>query len=198
LAFRQSGTAGKAASEEWRWRIEEDLKVLLDYQVKEDWTVTLWCGLSRHDFAHEPTSKELLKGLDDVYRRELARRGLEYPQPPAHGPEPSPGPVPAAGDPDSISVETHSGPVEISWASREALLDEIRLRESGEDVVRSFEAVGASRPVSLDREGKIILFDALWAMANAAGGYQLIDPQLRLLQDKLKDEIVRGSGTQSY
>ena len=37
-----------------------------------------------------------------------------------------------------------------------------------------------------------VLFDALWGIAEGAGGYDLIDPQLRELQDRLKDEITEG------
>jgi hypothetical protein len=82
-AFRQCGAGGKIAREEWRWRIEEDLKAPLDYEVKTDRTATVWCGMSRHDFHHEPVPKELLDGLRDAYRKELRRRGRPYP---ARGP----------------------------------------------------------------------------------------------------------------
>lgn len=180
LAFRQSGPIGKTASEEWRWRIEEDLRAPLDYQVRSNGTAAVWCGLSRHDFIHEPTPKALLEGLDDAYRKELERRGWEYPDlgRPAVAPRDEP-----------VTVATRYGPVQISRAARDALLDEIQRRETGDLVVRIFEAVGASRPVNLDRKGKIVVFDALWALAEGAGGYDAIDPQLRELQDKLKNEI---------
>jgi hypothetical protein len=180
LAFRQYGPTGKAASEEWRWRIEEDLRAPLDYQVRSNGTAAVWCGLSRHDFIHEPTPKALLEGLDDAYRKELERRGWEYPD--LAGPASPPGDEP-------VTVATRYGPVEISAAARDALLDEIRRRETGDLVVRIFEAVGASRPVNLDRKGKIVVFDALWTLAESAGGYEGIDPQLRELQDRLKNEI---------
>jgi len=78
LAFRQSGPLGKAASEEWRWRIEEDLKAPLDYQARSDGTAAVWCGLTRYDFKHEPTPKDLLRGLDTAYRQELERRGWSF------------------------------------------------------------------------------------------------------------------------
>jgi len=70
-------------------------------------------------------------------------------------------------------------------------------RGNGPDVVQTFQAVGAIGTVELKREGKIVVFDALWAMAETAGGYHLLDPHLRELQDKLKDEIVEGPGSQS-
>jgi hypothetical protein len=176
LAFRQSGEAGKTASEEWRWRIEEDLKAPLDYQVRGDGTAAVWCGLTRHDFEHEPTPRDLLHGLDAAYRQELERRGWQYPDLRASAP----------GDPaDRVTVATRYGPVEIAWAARDALLEEIRRRGSGDFVVRVFEAIGASRPVNLDRKAKIVVLDALWGLAEGAE----IDPQLCKLQDRLRDEI---------
>ncbi len=183
LAFRQAGAGGKAAAEEWRWRIEEDLKAPLDYQARSDGTAAVWCGLTRHDFKHEPTPRELLQGLDHAYREELARRGWKYPD--LHTACP-------AAEEESVTVATHYGPVELSWSARAALLEELRRRGNDDLIVRVFDAVGASRPVSLDREAKIVVFDALWAMADSAGGYDLIDPELRELQVKLKDEIAEG------
>lgn len=176
LAFRQSGRTGKTASEEWRWRIEEDLKAPLDYQVRPDGTAAVWCGLSRFDFRHEPTPKDLLRGLDAAYRKELERRGWHYPDLSA-----SATPPPGA----DVTISTRYGPVEISWAARDRIVEEIRRRGGGDFVVRVFDAVGASRPVNLDRTGKIVVLDALWGLAEDGRSY----PQLRELQDKLKDEI---------
>jgi hypothetical protein len=185
LAFRQAGAGGKAAAEEWRWRIEEDLKVLLDYQVRSDGTAAVWCGQTRHDFTHEPTPAGLLMGLEEAYRRELERRGREFPQ------------WPGSERPDLVAVATRKGTVDISYAARDALLDAIQRRGEGQEVVRAFEASDAAGRVNLDREGKIVVFDALWSMAEAAGGDDLIDSQLRELRDALKDEIARGSSHRS-
>lgn len=182
LVFRQSGAEGKAASEEWRWRIEDDLRAPLDYKARSDGSAAVWCGLSRCDFEHEPTPKALLEGLDTAYREELDRRGWPYPD--LHVPAPERG--------EAVTVATRYGPVEISWPARDALLEEIRRRQSGDLVVRIFEAVGASRPVSLDRNGKIVVFDAVWAVAESAGGYDRLEPQLRELHDRLKEEIAEG------
>jgi hypothetical protein len=180
LAFRHSGPAGKVASEEWRWRIEEDLKAPLDYQVRSDGTAVVWCGLSSHEFKHEPTPKDLLQGLHTAYRQELDRRGWQYPDLGA------PPPADRAG---AATVATRYGPVEISGAARDALVDEIRRRGSGDFVALVFDAIGGSRPISLDRKGKIVLFDALWGLAESGD----LDPQLQELQDRLKDEITEGS-----
>ncbi len=179
LAFRQSGVAGKVASEERRWRIEQDLKAPLDYRVRDDGTAAVWCGLTRFDFKHEPTPKDLLTGLDTAYRQELERRGWQYPDLHAAAP------AAHAGD---ARVGTRYGPVEVPAAARDVLVEEIRSRGSGDFVVRVFDAIGDSRPVSLDRKGKIVVFDALWALGERAD----LDPQLRQLRDRLKDEITEG------
>ena len=77
--IRKTEGNGEALSEEWRWRIEEDLKSPLDYRLRGHGTAAVWCGLSsRHDFPHEPTPEALLGGLDDAYRKELERRGWPY------------------------------------------------------------------------------------------------------------------------
>ena len=181
LAFRRSGAGGKVASEEWRWRIEEDLKAPLDYQVRSDGTAAVWCGLTSFDFKHEPTPKELLAGLDTAYRQELERRGWQYPDLDATAP---------ADRSSRVTVGTRYGPIEITWAARDALVEEIRRRGSGDFVARVFDAVGGSRPVNLDRKGKIVVFDGLSGLAEGAD----LDTRLRELRNRLKDEITDGSG----
>jgi hypothetical protein len=73
-AFKAIGPGERAASEGWRVRIEDELKTTLDFKVRPDGTAVVWCGMSGHDFSHEPTTKELFEGLADAYRRELKRR----------------------------------------------------------------------------------------------------------------------------
>jgi hypothetical protein len=192
-AFEEIGPGGKAASEGWRARIEDDLKTTLDFKVRPDGTATVWCGLSGYDFRHDPTPKELFEGLADAYRREVKRVGGAYPTRTgqwkvsgtavAHSME---------ADPHApVSVATRDGPVELGPAARDALLEEIRRRGSGEAVVQAFEAAGESVPISLDRDGTIVVFDALWALAESAGDGS-IDPQLALLRDRLRGEIAGG------
>src|SRR5262249_6044558 len=53
-----------------------DLGTTLDYKVRPDGTVALWCGMSELEFRHDPTPKALLAGLADVYRREAKRLGV--------------------------------------------------------------------------------------------------------------------------
>lgn len=177
LAFRQTERTGRALSEEWRWRIEEDLKAPLDYRVRGDGTSAVWCGFSSHDFDHEPTPKDLLNGLDVAYRLELERRGWTYPDLEATAPPAARGGV--------VVVGTRDGPVELSWAARDALVAAIRLRGSGDFVIRVFDAIGSSRPVNLDRKGKIVVLDGLWGLSES----WTADPQLSELKAKLTDEI---------
>jgi hypothetical protein len=171
LAFKHVGRGGKDASEEWRVRIEEDLGTTLEYKVRPDGTVALWCGMSEHEFRHEPTPKALLAGLADVYRREARRLGVRL------GP---------------IAVGTREGPVEISWAARDVLVEAIRSRGTDDDVVRALEAAEDSDRIELDREGKVVVFDALWELFESTPVDELLDPQLLLLRDRLKDEIAGG------
>jgi hypothetical protein len=181
LAFRQSGAEGKTASEEWRWRIEEDLQAPLDYQVRANGTAAVWCALSRYDFTHEPTPKDLLQGLLAAYRAELDRRGWQYPD----LDDPAP-----ADRTDPPIVATRYGQVALTWEAWDALVDELRSRRGSDDlVVRIFEAIGSARPVQLDRKGRIAVFDALWAIAESAGGYDRLERGLLELHEKLTDEL---------
>ena len=72
-----------------------------------------------------------------------------------------------------------------SWPARDELVEEVRRRGSGDFVGRVFDAIGSSRPVNLDRKGKIVVLDALWGLSEGTGA----DSQLQELQSKLKDEI---------
>jgi hypothetical protein len=195
LAFDAFGPGGKAASDAWRARIEDDLKATLDYKVRPDGTAAVWCGMSGYEFRREPTPKELIEGLTDAFRREVKRVGGTYPARTSQWKMSEAAAAPSSTTPDPtapVTLATRAGPVEISPASRDALLQEIGRRGSADPVVRALEDGSASGPVSLDRLGKIVVFDALWALAENAGGDDLIDPQLRLLRDRLRDEIAQG------
>jgi hypothetical protein len=195
LAFREIGPGASAASDGWRVRIEEELKATLDFKLRPDGTATVWCGMSGYDFHHDPTPKELLEGLAEAYRRELKRVGGSYPTRTGTW---KLGGAAAQADPDEepdrsgpVTIALQSGPVEISRDACDLLLDEIRGRGSGDPVVQALGSA-SSTSVELDRVGKIVVFDALWALAERAGGYERIDPGLRLLQDRLKDEIAKN------
>lgn len=94
---------------------------------------------------------------------------------------------------DNVQVTTNYGTVEIPWDAREAILAELRGLESARGAVDAFEAVGASRPVELDRDGKLAVLDAITVIASNAGGYDKIDPQLFALRNYLVDELDASS-----
>lgn len=193
LAFTQIGPGAKAASEGWRARIEDELKTTLDFKVRADGTATVWCGMTGHDFHHEPTPKELLEGLADAYRKELKRVGSSYPTRTGTWRMGSTAATEAEQPPDSVgrvTVATRDGPVEISQEAYDTLLDEIRSRGGGEVIVHGL--AGSPSLVDLDWGGKITLFDALWALSERAGGDDRIDPQLRVLRERLRKEIAAG------
>jgi hypothetical protein len=195
LAFRQIGPGARAASDGWRVRIEDELKTTLDFKLRADGTATVWCGMSGYDFHHDPTPKELLEGLADAYRRELKRVGGRYPTRTATWKMSTPEPTGSEEtlEPSSrVMIAMRRGPVEISRDACDLLLDEIRGRGPDDAVVRALERAGSSGPVELDRVGKIVVFDALWALAENAGGYDRIDPDLRVLQDTMKLEIAEN------
>jgi hypothetical protein len=193
-AFEEIGPGAKTAAEGWRKRIEDDLKTTLDFKVRPDGTASVWCGMSGYDFRHDPTPKELLEGLADAYRREVKRVGATYPTRKGTWKMSGAAVAHSMTEPDRlapISVATGGGPVELSPAARNALLEEIRRRGPADPVVRAFEAADASVPVSLDRAGTIVVFDALWALAENAGSDDKLDPQLAVLRDRLRDEIAQ-------
>jgi hypothetical protein len=194
-AFEEIGPGAKTASEGWRARIEDDLETTLDFKVRPDGTATVWCGLSGYDFRHDPTPKELFEGLAHAYRREVKRIGGAYPTRTGQWRVSGTAVAHSADAPDPlapVSVATRAGRVELSPDARDALLEEINRRGGAEAVVQAFEAAGTSAPVSLDREGTIVVFDALWGLAESAGGDDRIDPQLAVLRDRLRSEIAGG------
>jgi len=73
-AFKEIGPRARAVSDNWRVRIEDELKTTLDFKLRPDGTAVVWCGMSGYDFHHDPTTKELFEGLAEAYRRELKRR----------------------------------------------------------------------------------------------------------------------------
>jgi hypothetical protein len=194
-ALDQIGPGAKGASEAWRKRIEDELETTLDFKARPDGTATVWCGMSGYDFDHYPTPKELFEGLVAAYRREVKRAGGSYPtrtsqwkmSPVVSAPSAATL-VPLA----PIAVATREGPVEISPPACEALLEEVGRSGSGEPVVQALRAGSAATPISFDRPGKIVVFDAIWTLVERAGAEYLIDPQLRLLRDRFRDEIAQG------
>ena len=74
--------------------------------------------------------------------------------------------MPAHLDRVQVQLASSRDPVELPWASSDALLYEIRHLESASGIVKAFENAGASRPVTLTPEDKARLLEVLEAWAN--------------------------------
>jgi hypothetical protein len=86
---------------------------------------------------------------------------------------------------DRVQVATRYGIVEISCASRRAIVAQLHCQEMSASAVRAFEAAGASRPVDLDGRGGAAVIDAVNALAEKAGGLGHLEPEVARLQHKL-------------
>jgi hypothetical protein len=91
-----------------------------------------------------------------------------------------------------VVVATRDGPVEISPAARDELVAEIRSRDDADEVAHALATGARSGPVEFDRAGKIVVFDAVWSVADRAGDEDQLHPELSRLRERLKDEIAEG------
>jgi hypothetical protein len=66
-----------------------------------------------------------------------------------------------AGRLDRVQVDVAGEIITISWDERDVLLEELAFAEGTKPIRERFEAVGASRPVELDREQRERLQAAL-------------------------------------
>lgn len=67
---------------------------------------------------------------------------------------------------DRVAISTSHDVIELSWASRDSLLHEIRnLGENAKPIRTAFKAVSGSRPVELSRSEQTTLFSTIevWA-----------------------------------
>jgi hypothetical protein len=80
---------------------------------------------------------------------------------------------------------------ELPWASRARLLDRVGKHSGGLQVRLAFEAVGATRPVMLNRDGKRVLLQVIeeWL---AEPSYATIPKGIEELRDELQDELAEG------
>jgi hypothetical protein len=60
--------------------------------------------------------------------------------------------------------------VEIPWDSRDALMGELRGHDHAKPVLAAFLAVGATRPVVLDADGKVLLVETIRRMHDESQG----------------------------
>jgi hypothetical protein len=85
---------------------------------------------------------------------------------------------------DRVTVSTLDGEVVISWAERDALLDELRPLKEAATIVRAVEAVGTSAPVVLDPEQRWQALVALSFLRVREG----LPPGLEVLYEALRRE----------
>ena len=69
---------------------------------------------------------------------------------------------------DRVHVATSDSGIEIPWTTRDQILEQLRQRRDALPIIRAFEAVGATRPVELDTNGKALLIEALGSWIDRA------------------------------
>jgi hypothetical protein len=74
---------------------------------------------------------------------------------------------------DRVTITLWRGPVELAWDSRVQLVEEMSSFEGAEEVVRAFNAVGASAPVRLGRPEKELVIEVVDRWAADLGAEQL-------------------------
>ena len=74
-----------------------------------------------------------------------------------------------AGRLSRVQIEVAGKPVAIPWESLEALLAELASARIAAGIVEAFRAVGASQPVELTREQKVLLVALLDGWARRVG-----------------------------
>ncbi len=74
---------------------------------------------------------------------------------------------------DRVTLDLWQGTVEFPWSSREELLDELGHLPGAANVVRAFNAVGASAPVRLDAAGKQLVVTAIDKWAGEIGEHEI-------------------------
>jgi hypothetical protein len=89
---------------------------------------------------------------------------------------------------DRVAIATSHDVIELSWASRDSLLHEIRnLGENAKPIRTAFEAVGASRPVELSHADQTTLFSAIELWANSVT-LEALPPGIWQLRCALADQ----------
>jgi hypothetical protein len=83
--------------------------------------------------------------------------------------------------------------VVIPWDSRQHLLDRLRRdKDANETVIHAFEAVGTTRPVTLDKAGRRLLLTVCFEWLNEAGGTSGLPTGIVDLLLSLEDEKRHG------
>jgi hypothetical protein len=87
-----------------------------------------------------------------------------------------------------VRIATNRRTVEIGWNCREEILDELRRLDAGPPVVADFTAVGATRPVELDTNGKALVLSVIHMIGRETGGLHHLPAGLRELRNALLDD----------
>ena len=92
---------------------------------------------------------------------------------------------------DRVQVATAGGVVTLPWSSRFELLERVRRLYGGAEIVRRFEAAGATRPVTLDWDSKLLVFNLLehWLIQSGVEG---LPAGIFELRNALRDDLDRG------
>jgi len=90
---------------------------------------------------------------------------------------------------DHIEIPLGRETVRLPWASREALLGQLKHLDSMSEVRRTFENVGTSRPVQLAQEQKSDLLQVIVDWANGEGGYDRLPDGIFDLRNALHDDL---------
>ena len=90
----------------------------------------------------------------------------------------------------SITVDRGGEPnaVRLPWRSRELLLRKLRTTDGAEEIVKAFEVVGATRPVELTIEQKLVLYRLLDDRSFTTGFHELPAGFFEL-RNALSDEV---------
>ena len=88
---------------------------------------------------------------------------------------------------ETAKVPLSRGVVEVPWESRQELLGRIRDLDGPTD---AFSAVRAASPVSLTRDDKVRLVQAINAWARDAGSYEKLPEGVWALRNGLFDDLV--------
>ena len=96
---------------------------------------------------------------------------------------------------DIVNVAYSRGTVELPWASRDALLNQIKHLDSAKDVTDAFVAVGATRPVELSNDDAGLLLGVInhWA-SQTPGGYAGLPDGVWDLRNAVVDHLHDRAG----
>jgi hypothetical protein len=92
---------------------------------------------------------------------------------------------------DHVRVPLSRGTIVLPWASREALLGELRRLDAGDDVGQAFADAKAPAPVMLTRTQKSGLIRAIeeWGTRVDGGSTGGLPPGIVELRDALQDDL---------